>query len=239
MIVVIIIVAIAVVLIGVIAFLMKSKKGTQTSTTKGKTSVMLTGICDVGKTSLFLCMQNNTEAETCTSIEENVATCVNAKTNEEVELVDIPGHGKVRNIYKKYIETTKCIIFVVSAVDIKKTIKEDSKYLHDLLVSNTRNVPILIVSNKNDLPMPEAVDVIRMLLEKELNKLRIKIAKPGEVISDDEKCMYGDPDDDFNFDQLDYEVAFVEASVKNNDIDGIWNYLGTLNQKELKAKKNN
>ena len=248
---IIIIIAIVVIIITTVLLVMMKKKTPQTTTStstttptskksnKTKTSVMLTGICDVGKTSLFLCMKNDNETETCTSMTENIGTCINEKNGEEIEIVDIPGHGKVRNSFKKYIETTKCVIFVVSAVDIKKTIKDDANFLHNIIVANARNVPILVVSNKNDLSMPEAVDVIQKMLEKELNKLRIRIAKPGEVISDDEKCMYGDANDDFHFDQLEYDVNFVEASVKDNDIDALWNYLSSLNQNELKTKKNN
>ncbi|EDR23429.1 signal recognition particle receptor subunit beta, putative [Entamoeba dispar SAW760] len=210
--------------IGIIVYIISKKFKSNNK----KSVVMITGTSGVGKTSLYLCLQNNTTTETCTSMVENIGICHDIITQQPIEIVDIPGYGKVRGIYKKYIESAKCIIFMIAGDEIKKTIKDDAGYLHCIITSNTNNLPILILCNKSDIPMSESKDIIKILLEKELNKLRIRVAKPGEVIADDDLYMYGDPDDEFHFEQLKNQIVFAQSSVKENDIDSIWNFLKSI-----------
>lgn len=173
-------------------------------------------------------LQHDTTTLTCTSMTENVGSCTPEDAKESVDVIDVPGYGKVRGAYKKYIDTTKRIIFLVSAAEVKKTIKDDASYLHDIIVNNKNQVPMLIVCNKSDVNMSESEDVVRMMLEKELNKLRRRVAKPGEVVSDEDLIMYGSTDEDFKFDQLEYPVMFTQASVKQNDIDGVWKFISEI-----------
>ncbi|ELP86407.1 signal recognition particle receptor subunit beta, putative [Entamoeba invadens IP1] len=199
-----------------------------------RTSLMIAGISGVGKTSLFLCLQNDHTTETCTSMVENSGVYkqqVGENKEKLIDIVDIPGYGKVRNLFKKYINETKGILFLVSSVDVKKSVKEDAAYLHDIILNNTQKVPILVLCNKSEVTLSESEEVIKMLLEKELNKLRKRVAKPGEVISDDDLFMYGDPDDEFKFAQLDFSVTFARASVKENDIDNAINFINSFEAK--------
>ncbi|KAL7712347.1 Signal recognition particle receptor subunit beta [Entamoeba marina] len=215
------------VVIGIVVYFLTKKY----KITSKKSSVLITGISGVGKTALYLCLQNDTTSATCTSMQENIGSCNNSATEKAVEIIDIPGYSKVRGVYLKYLNVAKCIIFVVSSSDIKKSFKDDAAYLHDIILSNTENIPVLILCNKIDIPMSESDDVVKLILEKELNKLRKRTAKPGEVISDEDMYMYGDPDDDFHFEQLTTQIVFAQSSVKENDISSVWSFLNMVGLK--------
>ena len=176
-------------------------------------------------------MQNDMTSETCTSIVENVGSCHNPATESAVEIVDVPGNIKVRGMFRRYLDVSRWIVFLVSAADVKRTFKDDAAYLHEIIVANVERRPILVFCNKSDVDFSESKDVVQLLLEKELNKRRVRVASPGETLKEGEDVLYGDPVEDFHFDQLPMHVVFGQGSVKNNDIENVWTFLNLTDMK--------
>lgn len=90
-----------------------------------KTDILLTGLCESGKTLLFTQLLENELKETFTSIAENVGNYRNDETNKTVRVVDIPGHERLRHrFFDQYKNFAKGIIFVVDSVTIQKDIRD-------------------------------------------------------------------------------------------------------------------
>lgn len=88
-----------------------------------RTDVLLTGLCDSGKTLLFSQLVLGEEKESFTSIKENLG--VLQTTSGELRLVDIPGHERLRGkFFDQYKNLTKAVIFVVDSVTVQKEIRD-------------------------------------------------------------------------------------------------------------------
>lgn len=100
----------------VILFLWKKRK-------TSRTDLLLTGLCDSGKTALFSQLLYSKESETFTSITENVGEY---KCNKGVlRLVDIPGHERLRiKFFDQYKSYAKAIVYVVDSVTFQKDIRD-------------------------------------------------------------------------------------------------------------------
>lgn len=85
--------------------------------------MLLTGLCDSGKTLLFSQLVLGEEKESFTSIKENLG--VLQTTSGELRLVDIPGHERLRGkFFDQYKNLTKAVIFVVDSVTVQKEIRD-------------------------------------------------------------------------------------------------------------------
>lgn len=102
--------------ISVILFLWKKRRAS-------RTDLLLTGLCDSGKTALFSQLLYSKESETFTSITENVGEY---KCNKGVlRLVDIPGHERLRiKFFDQYKSYAKAIVYVVDSVTFQKDIRD-------------------------------------------------------------------------------------------------------------------
>lgn len=88
-----------------------------------KSDILLTGLCESGKTVLFGQIVGSTLTETFTSIAENVAE--HKGENSSVRIVDIPGHERLRlRFYDQYKNTAKAIIYVIDSVTVQKDIRD-------------------------------------------------------------------------------------------------------------------
>lgn len=89
-----------------------------------KSDVLLTGLCESGKTLLFGQILEAGVVETFTSIAENIAE-YKGLTNASVRLVDIPGHERLRlRFYDQYKATAKGIVYVIDSVTVQKDIRD-------------------------------------------------------------------------------------------------------------------
>lgn len=84
---------------------------------------MLTGLCDSGKTVFFGQILKAGVKETFSSISVNVGL-FNADKGY-VRVVDIPGQERLRlQIYDKYKEICKAVIFIIDSVTVQKDIRD-------------------------------------------------------------------------------------------------------------------
>ncbi|KAF5306996.1 hypothetical protein FQR65_LT07219 [Abscondita terminalis] len=204
-----IIVVFAITLILVIFFLKRKSS---------KRGVLLTGLCDSGKTLIFAQLVHGKYVNTQTSMKENLGDYL--IKNGTLRLIDIPGHERLRDRYlDQYKSVARGIMYVVDSVTLQKDIKDAAEFLYNILSEcmALNNLSVLIVCNKQDLTLAKTSAVIKSMLEKELNALRI--TKSSQLDSVDQKSyknkLIGREGENFNFSHLPFNVKFIEASASS------------------------
>lgn len=88
-----------------------------------RSDILLTGLCESGKTVLFGQLLESSCMETFTSVSENIAEYKG--NNISARIVDIPGHERLRlRFYDQYKVSTKGIIFMIDSVTVQKDIRD-------------------------------------------------------------------------------------------------------------------
>ncbi|XP_063536069.1 signal recognition particle receptor subunit beta [Cydia strobilella] len=186
-------------------------------------SVLLTGLSDSGKTLLFVRLAYSQYRQTFTSMKENVEDyAVGSKT---LKLVDLPGQERLRNkFFDQYKSSAKGIVYVIDSETVQKEIRDVAEYLYTILSDPTvqsNSPPVLILCNKQDLPLAKGSQVIKGLLEKELNLVRV--TKSNQLQSVDpsvsNSAYLGKPGKPFEFSQLSSKIEVVEGSANADDDD--------------------
>ncbi|XP_071446176.1 signal recognition particle receptor subunit beta [Hetaerina americana] len=225
-----IIVGIIVILITLGIFVLWRKKK------HSRRSVLLMGLCDSGKTLIFSRILENMYVMTHTSMKENVGEFVSKKGS--LKVVDIPGHERIRNkFFDQHKTSARGIIYVIDSVTIQKELRDVAEFLYNLLTDpmvNSHCVPLAIVCNKQDQTIAKGSTVIRNLLEKEMNMLRVTKSNQlqSTVEASNNNTFLGKQGKDFNFDHLyPIKVEFFESTALNKnpdnppDVDSITSWL--------------
>ncbi|KAJ9593658.1 hypothetical protein L9F63_014783 [Diploptera punctata] len=184
--------------------------------------VLLTGLCDAGKTLIYTRLLHNKFVQTHTSVKENVGDYEN--NGSSLKIVDIPGHERLRGkFFDEYKTAARGIMYVVDSNTVQKEIRDVAEYLYTLLsdaVVAKNSPPFLIVCNKQDQTMAKGSNVIRSLLEKEMNVLRTTKASQLESTNEiaNNNTFLGKQDKEFEFDHLyPIKVDFVETCATKVD----------------------
>lgn len=195
-----------------------------------RTDVLLTGLCDSGKTLLFSQLVLGEEKESFTSIKENLGHL--QTSSGELRLVDIPGHERLRGkFFDQYKNLAKAVIFVVDSVTVQKEIRDVADFLYTILADKAvANLPVVILCNKQDETLAKGDAVIKSLLEKEINLVRqTRTSQLQSVDPQSTDAVYlGRPDKDFEFGQLSQKVQLVACSAKEPQIDDVVTFLDSL-----------
>ncbi|XP_013186843.1 signal recognition particle receptor subunit beta [Amyelois transitella] len=187
-------------------------------------SVLLTGLSDSGKTLLFVQLAYSQYRQTFTSMKENVEEYITS--NSSLKLVDLPGQERLRNkFFDQYKNGAKAIVYVIDSVTIQKEIRDVAEYLYTILVDpvvQSNCPPVLILCNKQDQPLAKGSQVIKSLLEKELNLVRV--TKSSQLQSVDpaqsnNSTYLGKLGKDFEFSHLSCRVDIAESSATTGDDD--------------------
>lgn len=94
-----------------------------------RTDVLLTGLCEAGKTVTFSQLLFNELRETFTSISENSANYSIDESGKDMQVIDVPGHERLRNRFvDQYKRTAKGIIYVVDSVTVQKDVRDVAEY---------------------------------------------------------------------------------------------------------------
>ncbi|VDN04979.1 unnamed protein product [Thelazia callipaeda] len=154
-----------VILIPIIAYIVKKKFS------RGDT-VLITGLCDSGKTVLFSKLINpKYSPDTFASLKENVHE--NFQVAEKlVTIVDFPGSEKLRrHLFENYFEKNqnklRGIIFLVDSSTFSKKARDVAAFLYDILYESDKKIPILVACNKQDCPFAKSALAVRTALERE------------------------------------------------------------------------
>ncbi|XP_059805140.1 signal recognition particle receptor subunit beta [Hypanus sabinus] len=211
-------VAIVVVLLTMVFFvLLRNRKSS-------RRAILLTGLCDSGKTVLCCRLLSRKFMVTHTSITSNSALYrPKGDKAPALTLHDLPGHESLRHQYlEKHKNDARAIVFVVDSVSFQKELKDVAEFLYMLLTDAVivKNAPpLLIACNKQDVTMAKSAKLIRQQLEKELNTLRT--IRSGVPKSLDESGVVGSvplgkKGKDYDFSQGPMKVEFAECSARGN-----------------------
>ncbi|ORX82825.1 P-loop containing nucleoside triphosphate hydrolase protein [Anaeromyces robustus] len=189
-----------------------------------KDTFIITGICDSGKTSLFLKLRNDKTRETHTSIAENEGRFPLAGEDEEkiFHVIDFPGHYKLRYKYQDFTPITKGVIFVVDSSTFTRNEREVSEYLYEILANKhiqENEISVLIVCNKQDYLIALPKERIKTSLENEINNLRsTRAAGVEEQDEDNVDDFLGYENESFKFEHIPNPITFVECELKTGNV---------------------
>ncbi|KAI8096152.1 signal recognition particle receptor beta subunit-domain-containing protein [Halteromyces radiatus] len=194
---------------------------------QNKNTVLILGISDVGKSALFFLLTFGRVTSTITTMTENEGTLV--LDNKKINLVDIPGHERVRHRYTDFVPVTKRIVFMVDSTTIVRQIRPTAEYLYQVLAQPTvqaQATPILILCNKYDMITAYPLLKIKPLLEAEINRLRsTRTAAVEQQQGDEQEAFLGYEGEPFKFEHLDNPVDFEQCTVLQKDVDRVTDWI--------------
>ncbi|XP_045474711.1 signal recognition particle receptor subunit beta [Harmonia axyridis] len=222
-------IAVLIVLITIVFYLIYKRSKTT------RRSILLTGICDSGKTVIFSQLIHQKDIQSFTSIKANIGEYASNKTS--LLIVDIPGHERLRYKYiDEHKASTKGIVFVVDSLTIQDDLKDAAEYIFNILcddVLRKNKVNVLILCNKQDHTLAKESKAIRAMLEKELNTLQNTKSLQVENLDPNSKKLSLGDDTDFSFQNFVLNVEFAGSIAhhsKNgkNNIDELEKWLAKL-----------
>lgn len=188
-----------------------------------RSSVLLVGLCDSGKTLLFSRLMSGKFKRTQTSITDSSAPYKTRNDKGSTwTLIDLPGHDSLRPQYlEKFKSSARAIVFVVDSAIFQKEVRDVAEFLYVLLTDSVifRNAPTLLVAcNKQDITMAKSAKLIQLQLEKEMNTLRVtrSAALSSQDGSVGGSVYLGKKGKDFEFSQLPMKVEFLECSARGS-----------------------
>jgi len=189
-------------------------------------TVLLVGLTDAGKTLLYSWLVAKKFMTTQTSIKENKGMYQSeGRSKKSWNLVDLPGHERVRSKYMyKHKDSARGIVFLIDSVKFPKEIRDVAELMYDLLANRTmqkNKAAILVACNKQDQPTAKSCNVIKTQLEKEMTNLRRtrSAALLGTNDSSSSKNAFiGKQGKDFEFTHVrPIKVEFCECSLKADE----------------------
>ena len=95
--------------------------------------VLICGISDSGKTTLFSQLVSGKLVQTYTSMTHNKMTFP-VENKASVELVDVPGHERLRGqVLDTFSSSTRALVFMVDSNTVSKQIRDVAECLHSIL----------------------------------------------------------------------------------------------------------
>ncbi|KAM8759333.1 signal recognition particle receptor subunit beta [Rhynchonycteris naso] len=191
-------------------------------------AVLLVGLCDSGKTLLFVRLLTGLYRDTQTSITDSSAVYrVNNTRGTSLTLIDLPGHESLRlQFLERFKASARAVVFVVDSAAFQREVKDVAEFLYQVLIDSMslKNTPsFLIACNKQDITMAKSAKLIQQQLEKELNTLRVtRSAAPSTLDSSSTgtgPAQLGKKGKEFEFSQLPLKVEFLECSAKGGQGD--------------------
>merc|ERR1712121_290743 len=101
-------------------------------------TILLLGLTDAGKTLLYSLLVAKKFVATQTSLQENKGRYVPASRKSGWNLVDLPGHERVRNKYLyKHKDSARGVLFLIDSVKFPKEIRDVAELMYDVLANRT------------------------------------------------------------------------------------------------------
>nr|XP_005006750.1 signal recognition particle receptor subunit beta [Cavia porcellus] len=190
-------------------------------------AVLLVGLCDSGKTLLFVRLLTGHYRDTQTSITDSSAVYrVNNNRGNSLTLIDLPGHESLRlQFLERFKSSARAFVFVVDSASFQREVKDVAEFLYQVLLDSMalKNTPsFLIACNKQGAVLKKVSKAVLKPLEIELNTLRVtRSAAPSTLDSSGPVPAHlGKKGKEFEFSQLPLKVEFLECSAKGGRGDG-------------------
>ncbi|ORY95370.1 signal recognition particle receptor beta subunit-domain-containing protein [Syncephalastrum racemosum] len=186
-----------------------------------QTTLLILGTTDAGKTSLFTQLYHGQTRPTVTSMKENEGTF--EAHNKKYDLVDVPGHQRLRYRYTDYLPVTRAIIFVVDSTTLARQVRFVAEYLYDVLAQKqvqSNHIPVLVACNKCDLITALPKEKIQQRLEEEINRLRTTrtaaLEQQASEGDEEQEAYLGYEGEPFKFEHLENVVHFETLSARKS-----------------------
>lgn len=141
-----------------------------------------------------------------------------------IQLIDIPGHPRVRHKFEEYTDRTRGIVFVVDAAEFLTQKTLIAEQLYEVLAHQKiarRRPRILLACNKADLgAKAHTVDFIRKRIEKEIEQLRSTRQTLGDATSGDNLLGAHAAGDVFSFQALSKARGILVSTASISAADG-------------------
>ncbi|XP_049848145.1 signal recognition particle receptor subunit beta-like [Schistocerca gregaria] len=184
---------------------------------KRKNCVLILGAMNSGKTSFFYRMMTERCPKVVTSMAPNRGFA--RIEGKSVELVDFPGHQRLRAMLDPYLDQAGVVIWFVNSASIASEVIMVSQYLYRVL-ERTRGAKLVVACNMQDVLSAASCANIQKMLETEIDKL--VLSRPGRLAIEGEEgreavSEFSTP---FRFSQCGV-YNFVPCSVTNNQVDRV------------------
>ncbi|KAG9118821.1 hypothetical protein FRC07_006478 [Ceratobasidium sp. 392] len=149
-----------------------------------RSTVLVLGPSDAGKTAIHTSLAFGHALPSHTSIQAN-STLYTTPTGRTLQIVDVPGHPRLREQFTDHLADTAGIVFVVDAATVSRNGAAVAEHLHLVLralaalPASQQTPPLLIHAHKSDLiPKQQqqqqsvAIQRVTAVLERELEKRR-------------------------------------------------------------------
>lgn len=196
-----------------------------------KSTFLIVGCNNSGKTLLFNKLTNKTFQSTISSMEANYGTINLPFSNESIgkpfQIIDYPGYLKYENLFKQVFEDINLtgVVFMIDSdmMNFNKQLNLIAIKMFKLLTVTERvpnGVDYLIAVNKSDLFNSLPVSKIRLLLESEMNKVIESELKNNE----DDLAFWNDflP---FSFEKMAGNMEFKSGSVSKDNFESWKNWM--------------
>ena len=136
--------------------------------------ILMLGLDNAGKTTILYKVKLNEKICSLPTIGFNVET-VSPLKGIHFTVWDVGGQKKIRQLWKHYYLNTDGLLYVIDSSDVER-VREAAEELHGILEDdNMRNVPVVIIANKQDLPNAmTCTDLVQKLNLEKLSKSRNK-----------------------------------------------------------------
>ncbi|XP_030007550.1 ADP-ribosylation factor-like protein 14 [Sphaeramia orbicularis] len=127
--------------------------------------VLILGLDGSGKTTLLYKLKYNESVVTVPTVGFNVETLETERSSPGLTVWDVGGQRKMRPHWKHHYADTAGLVFVVDSSDHKR-LDEARKELHRVLrYESLREVPLVVLANKQDLPEALSPEVLCLKLD--------------------------------------------------------------------------
>jgi len=192
-----------------------------------RTTVLIAGPCDSGKTLMFSQLLHGKPVQTFASMQENSGLYEDDR-KKVFNVVDLPGHERLRYAaLDKHKDSALAVIYVVDASTIKQQIRDAAEFLFRILsdpVVHRNRTPVLVACNKQDVALSaKGAAVIEREVTKEMGLLRETHARLLDGTNDNataalDHVFLGKEGKEFEFSDLKAKVEFCETSA-STDVD--------------------
>jgi len=179
--------------------------------------ILLLGICDSGKSLMYSQLILKSYHPTFTSMKENTGS-YNLEGNKSFEVVDVPGHERLRvTCFDNLKSNARGIVFVVDSTTLQKELKDVAVFLYDIMTDNVifrRKTPILVACNKQDQLKAKGCQIVKSQLEKEMTIVRHTKQAALQTTDDSyqSNIYLGKEGGDFKFSDLKWRIDFVDCT---------------------------